>query len=339
MRPDRRLLATALLVGPLHATGVLGAEAAPPRGFEVPVIPCQLLDGGCRPGAHGTNGAPVRAWGGPATPPALIRTLGNSGDVHRTTARRTSALELGPQTVTSRPGTTVLVEVAIGHLNRIVTPFRNPIVHTVSTASTQVDGSILYIASDSEEPVALFISDGPGSETALSLTLAPRHVPPREIRLQVPGYRAPPDTSAEALPQAHPAHTTALANPLGHTGPAAGGGRATYVGMLVERLRAMAQGHTPPGHTLQRGTAGMQVDCDAPLQVRRRTIARAPGSDVIALGVRNRSQEPVEIDQRSCRSADAPLAAMGAWPRRTLEAGEDTEVFLLLAPDQTGPSR
>jgi conjugal transfer pilus assembly protein TraK len=90
---------------------------------------------------------------------------------------------LGPKTITVSPGTTAIVEVAIDHLNRIVTPFAAPQVRTVSQATTQVDGNVIYVATATEEPVGLFITDAGDSATALSLTLAPRHIPPREVRL------------------------------------------------------------------------------------------------------------------------------------------------------------
>jgi len=69
--------------------------------------------------------------------------------------------------------------VAIDHLNRIVTPFAAPQVRTVSQATTQVDGNAIYVATATEEPVGLFITEAGDSATALSLTLAPRHIPPR----------------------------------------------------------------------------------------------------------------------------------------------------------------
>jgi conjugal transfer pilus assembly protein TraK len=66
-----------------------------------------------------------------------------------------SALELGPKTIAVAPGTTAIVEVAIDHLNRIVTPFASPRVRTVSEATTQVEGNAVYMATPSEDPVSL----------------------------------------------------------------------------------------------------------------------------------------------------------------------------------------
>jgi hypothetical protein len=101
-----------------------------------------------------------------------------------------ATLSLGPKTVRVSPGTTAIVEVAIDHLNRIVTPFAAPQVRTVSSATTQVDGNAVYVATASEEPVSLFITEAGDTATAISLTLAPRHIPPREVRLVLTGALA-----------------------------------------------------------------------------------------------------------------------------------------------------
>ena len=58
---------------------------------------------------------------------------------------------------------------------------------TVSRATTQVDGNAIYVATASEEPVSLFITEAGDTAMAISLTLAPRHIPPREVRLVLTG--------------------------------------------------------------------------------------------------------------------------------------------------------
>ena len=106
------------------------AVAAEDPGIELPTVPAAVVNSG----AAGLRFVKVAATAD-----------GPSG-----TDR---VLELGPKTVTVEPGTTALVEVAINHLNRIVPPFAAPQVRTVSTATTQVDGNVVYVATASEEPV------------------------------------------------------------------------------------------------------------------------------------------------------------------------------------------
>ena len=131
---------------------------------------------------------------------ASAATAANAGDgpaSDRANQDEPAVLALGPRTVTVAPGANAILELAIDHLNRIVTPFERPSVRTVSELSTEVEGKVVYVATASEVPATLYISAGDAAGTTIALTLAPRRVPPREIRLQVPGYQA---TQAQSKP-------------------------------------------------------------------------------------------------------------------------------------------
>ncbi|MFP4247905.1 MAG: type-F conjugative transfer system secretin TraK, partial [Halochromatium sp.] len=152
-----------------------------------------------------------------------------------------AVLALGPRTVTVAPGANAIVELAIDHLNRIVTPFERPSVRTVSDLSTEVEGSVVYVATASEVPATLYISAGDAADTTIALTLAPRRVPPREIRLQVPGYQA-----AQSLPQS-PGKRAADAQPesapvaLSPVHPALWQQPLPYLQTLTTSLRDLAR--------------------------------------------------------------------------------------------------
>ena len=49
-----------------------------------------------------------------------------------------------PTTLLMTPGVNELIPVALGHLNRIVTPFESPQVRTTSDAQTQIKGNVVY---------------------------------------------------------------------------------------------------------------------------------------------------------------------------------------------------
>ena len=306
------------------------AQADP--AFEIPPVPCTLLDAGCTPSAVSSVLQPSRSE---ASPEGLIRTVMGGGAVP---ARRTGGtlpvtLELGPRNLTVTPGTTVLVEIAIGHLNRIVTPFADPVVHTVSNASTQVDGSVVYVATDTEEPVALYIGDGQGSTLALALTLAPRYVPPREVRLTVPGYQGTWTGNTPRAAVEPVAVMPMLANASERDGDGDGDGPA-YVSDLVEQLRALAQGRMPAGFRIAKSAGGTKLRCAEGLKVRSGERAQGPASDLLKARVANTGAQAITLEHDTCRpDAAATVSAMAAWPRRVLAPGEETEVFLLLARD------
>jgi conjugal transfer pilus assembly protein TraK len=309
------------------------AQADP--AFEIPPVPCTLLDAGCTPSAVSSVLQTSRSE---ASPEGLIRTVMGGG---ATPARRTGGnlpvtLELGPRNLAVTPGTTVLIEIAIGHLNRIVTPFADPVVHTVSNASTQVDGSVVYVATDTEEPVALYIGDGQGSTLALALTLAPRYVPPREVRLTVPGYQGKRAGNALANAPRAAVDPVAVMPMLANASDRDGDGEGpSYVSDLVEQLRALAQGRMPAGFRIAKGSEGAKLRCADGLKVRHGERAQGPASDLVKARVANTAAHPITLEHDTCRpdAATATVAAMAAWPRRVLAPGEETEVFLVLARD------
>ncbi|WP_295386107.1 type-F conjugative transfer system secretin TraK [uncultured Thiodictyon sp.] len=340
------------LLSALLASLLVGAvKAQPATGIELPAVaPTVLLDGGQQ-----TNTEPPKAPAPPVQPvvpaavpvPPAIRQVVGQGEVRPAASSAASpaasppsaarfqraalgprppsgGLELGPRNVSVEPGTTALIEVAIDHLNRIVTPFATPVVHTVSNASTTVDGRVVYLATASEEPVALWITDGSGNETALSLTLAPRHVPPREVRVTVPGYR----------PKAHAPETSA---PSASEGPAAssdGFGAAAYVEGLTDLLRAMAQRRLPTGFQVSK-TTPPSVRCLPGLKVLNTQLAEGPSARVVTVGVRNTGSRTIPANESACDVGQV-VAAVGAWPLKTLTPGQETEVLLVL---QQGSAR
>ncbi|NEX23795.1 hypothetical protein G3480_26620, partial [Thiorhodococcus mannitoliphagus] len=140
----------------VFVTGISSAVAQPEDiGIELPPIPDAVLAGEWT--------LEPDDWGG-----RFLRVKAESP------APSPTHLEVGPVTVEATIGVNLILEIAIDHLNRILTPFPNPQVRTVSDASTRVDGSAIYVATGNETPVTLFVSDASDPNHALSLTLAPR---------------------------------------------------------------------------------------------------------------------------------------------------------------------
>jgi conjugal transfer pilus assembly protein TraK len=232
-----------------------------------------------------------------------------------------AVLAVGPKTLTVSPGTTTIVEVAIDHLNRIVTPFAAPQVRTVSPATTQVDGNVVYVATSSEEPVGLFITEAGDTSNALSLTLAPRHIPPREVRLVLSG--------GGFMPVVAPARPPRVSE---------GEGDQPYVEQLVAAFRALAQDRLPAGYGPGVPARGERIDCRLP-GVTLTTTRVLDGGRLRLLTARaeNRGQSTVELAEHRCTvgKGTAP-AAIAFWPHRRLAPGGETEVYVAVRPAEAG---
>jgi len=300
-----RTLICALGLGAL--VGTVPVHAAEDPGIALPPVPRALLlaanDAPARirhVSAESTDKAPLNVGAGPA-----------------------ATLSLGPKTIRVSPGTTAIVEVAIDHLNRIVTPFRSPQVRTVSPATTQVDGNAVYVATANEDPVSLFITEKGDTATAISLTLAPRHIPPREVRLVLTGgvVRSP-------APSVKPPRVMTRND-------------QPYVEHLATAFRALAQNRVPPGYRLRKAGRKERVACRQPgLSVTTAQVLEGRGLRILAARARNRGKHPIVLDEHRCvADAGTVVAAVAAWPKSRLAPGEQTEVYLALRPRESARGR
>ncbi|MBK1717174.1 TraK domain-containing protein [Thiocystis violacea] len=286
----------------------LGSALAQPEdiGIELPPIPDAVLAGQrtLEPDDWGGRFRPVKAES-PAPSP--------------------THLEVGPVTVEATIGVNLILEIAIDHLNRILTPFPNPQVRTVSEASTHVDGSALYVATASETPVTLFVSEASDPNQALSLTLAPRRIPPREIRLVL----------TEPLPSASP-----VAVPS-----APGGGAAPdYVTALIEAMRALAREEIPEGYGLREARSQETVTClQLGLETRRGQVLEGGDLWLVTALARNATDAELEIEEPACRAdLDGDTVAVAAWPQVWLAPGEQVELYVAVrrpTPEERRPAR
>ncbi|MFC0180964.1 hypothetical protein [Thorsellia kenyensis] len=80
-------------------------------------------------------------------------------------------------------GVNHLIPIAVNHLNRFITPFKNPQVKTSSTVPIEVDGPVIYVLTEQAGPISLFISEKDDPLYAMSLTLISKRIPPREVTL------------------------------------------------------------------------------------------------------------------------------------------------------------
>lgn len=235
-------------------------------------------------------------------------------------------LALPPRTVTVSPGSTVVLELAIDHLNRIVTPFGQPSVRTVASLSTEVDGGVIYVATADETPATLYISDADAAQTTIALTLAPRRVPPREIRLRVPGL-ASRESSALSEPPSSDLAQTPWPEAL-----ATWRQPQRYIEELTEGFRALALGQNPGGEPA-RGARAEAVDCGPGWQVRDLMRHEDTPLRWLSATLRPVSASETVFDPSQCRvRSGAGIAAVARWPSDPPNPAEETRLILALDP-------
>lgn len=220
------------------------------------------------------------------------------------------ALQGNGTELTIHPGRTEMVQIARNHLNRFVTPFARPEVQSSAQAtSTKVEGSVVYVATASPEPIGIFIVDGDNPANAFSMTLMPRETPPVSMNLRLAAYAAAPATSSQSM--------------------ASSDTSSSYVAELRETFRALASGEIPKGYGM-RTIAGQRTDmpdCVMPgLQaVPAQEIA---GGEIVVIVSRLTNVSGVPQDVNESRCASDRVLAVAAWPHVALLPGQSTELYI-----------
>ena len=97
------------------------------------------------------------------------------------------------QKITVEPGVNEIIQIAAGHPNRIVTPFKAPRVVTTAAASVETSENVIYVAPTGPALITMFLTETGDESVSISLTLQPKKIPPRELRLDLPPGVLVPD--------------------------------------------------------------------------------------------------------------------------------------------------
>lgn len=220
------------------------------------------------------------------------------------------------------PGRNELITVARVHLNRLVTPFPNPVVKTTSDrTTTSAEGRTVWVATESTDPVTLFIMDEADPDTALTVTLVPRDIPAISVHLTLPGYQ----------PSVQRLAAQGDAEAFEHTLP--------YLSTIRELFRQVAMREIPPGYGMRTLAGGhpLMPDCVLP-GIEVVPSQELTGHAIIMLVSRltNRTTHPLDIDESMCAS-DGVLA-VAAWPVVELRPGQSTELYIAVRRPTSAPA-
>lgn len=218
----------------------------------------------------------------------------------------------GTSIVWATPGVNQIMPLAINHLNRIITPFNDPEITTVSTVTTQIRQNVIYVGTADETPVSLYITEKGEEGAALSFTIMPQRILPREITLKL---------TRQA--RSHTPTTGEKAKQWEQSQP--------YVATIRNLMRQLAVGEVPQGYTFTEEDVGAAIaTCKQPgLHFDFSKDQQLVGHHLtVRIGVaKNITQKPVEFNEYSC--ANWGVAAVSAWPKNVLLPGESTEIYVV----------
>ncbi|HEP8970384.1 TPA: type-F conjugative transfer system secretin TraK [Pseudomonas aeruginosa] len=229
------------------------------------------------------------------------------------------------QDVVVQPGVNTIIPAALDHLNRIVTPFDKPIVQTTSGAEIKTVENVIYVSTKDATPVTMYITPKDDESVAISLTLAPRKVPPIQANL-------------------------IIGQPMGGQGQGApsfggaGGGGYRYSGQarkweegqpyeesIKGIMRALALSKLPKGYSIGKlgrfdtlpacSQSGISFDFS------KSQVILGHNFRVVVAVARNNAAVPQMFDETACTHPN--IAAVAAWPENMLEPGHKTEVYII----------
>lgn len=247
-----------------------------------------------------------------AVPPATDASLRNMG---------VGATGMGSNSITIQPGTTEIVPISRNFINRIVTPWASARADTINNAKLKVEGSVVLVSAQGDEPIGLFVADENNPEQAASLQLVPADIPMRDIRLKVG------------------AGATSSGSRQGNSAAAKWETSQPYVVTLLEIAAEVAKGRLPNGYAL----------AETPRQ-RYASICRMPGFDVRleqsiegssasihVFAVRNVSDAGREIVEQNCY-VDGQVIGVAAWPNGFVEPSQETELYVMTKTQYEAPA-
>lgn len=226
-----------------------------------------------------------------------------------------------PAEVVVREGRTSTFGIAHGALNRLVTPFDDPVAKTASPEATVTkEGRIIYVATNGLDPISLFVYDRSAPDVAIALTLVPSQIPAVSVRLKIEGYTPPPVQVAAAPDRARRFES-----------------EQPYTEAIKLLFRTMAQGKVPSGYGLEVLSADRPglPRCQVPgLSVRPAQLLTGHRMNAVVLAVQNRTGSTIHFNERAC--AGRNVLAVAAWPRVTLLPMQETEVYIAMRRPQPG---
>lgn len=221
-----------------------------------------------------------------------------------------------PSELSVANGRNTVFSVALFHVNRIITPFRNPEIRTSSTATLTVENGIIYVTTQTDDPIGLFVFEKANPSQAISLTLNPTTVSPVSVKINLAGYS---EAAASFAVNGNPetARTWETEDP--------------YVTTIKNLFKDLATNKLPDGYSLNAvagrypympncSMSGVQV---VPMQV-------VEGAEVTAIVARvtNHSYQVIDVNESAC--ASPRLIGAATWPTNQLQPGQSTELYLAI---------
>ena len=226
------------------------------------------------------------------------------------------AVKAGNNEVVVTPGVNQILQIAIGHTNRIVTPFNHPQVSSsVLTGGpdgeVKIKDNVVYVSTSKDYPLSMFITEKGQENVSISLTLLPKKIPSRELVISLNNANLQMrygSEEAEAWETSQP-----------------------YVTAIKKTLKEIALQKIPSGYQLSDiprdypvphcSINGFKVD------FKKGQLIAGSKLHYVVGKVTNISKQTLEFKEQSC--ADYDTAAIALYPLTMFEPGQSSEIYVV----------
>lgn len=239
-----------------------------------------------------------------------------------------------PPVVPIIPGRAEIMAMATGHLNRIETPFSDPMVRTSAQAdalNVEFDQNFIYVSLT--QPVTLFIHQRGFPDPAVVVSLVPQRIAPRQVKITIPPAMAEVVKKNQAeSKKADAAGTDSGPKPNSAGVRKTGGGGSAATSSVASVINTFAKGRVPKGYS-QISLQGYDPAsfCKSTLGLKfsfHQGAAIASKEFIVVRGMVTASRE-VSLDERICARHPETLAVAFS-PRTKVGPDHPTDFFVLI---------
>ncbi|WJM76705.1 type-F conjugative transfer system secretin TraK [Xanthomonas hortorum pv. vitians] len=228
--------------------------------------------------------------------------------------RPRKTLPAPPPVIEVQSGQNKAFGIALSHVNRIITPFRDPEIKTTSVATISAERGVIYVSTLLQDEIALMVYEKGDPFNAISITMVPDAISPVSVKVNVAGYVANTDTG-------HSVANGDLARGWESDQP--------FVEVVKSTFREIALGRVPEGYGFQaiKRVPAQMPTCDIPgVEIAPQQLITGNAMVVIVSRITNRNYKPISVDESKCESP----AVIGAatWPSQKLGPGQSAELYV-----------
>lgn len=308
----------------MAATTVLFAghvQAEEPMGhtIELPGIPLRALDN--KKPTAATTPSIKQSEEAASDRAQKIREKRNAAQAKREFDQDFRLQDRKPLELEITPGVNTLISVSKGRLNRFVTPFESPIIRTVSDIEVLQENNVVYATTNSAKPISMFITDQTGTQ-ALSLTLIPKAIPPREVRMAIKVPQGQSQFNTLAMP-------SKKAEKFERSRP--------YVESVTDVLKTVAIGDVPSGYTLRHPAPEDFTNFYCELPGFTSVIGQVIDGAAWQVGVsrvKNETNSVIEIGESDCLAYQR--LAVAVYPSAVVKPGRSAELYIVRKRQEEG---